>query len=156
MREFRVRAGLVGDLADVVALERGAVEAPHWPEAEYVAVVQGGEGFVRRCLFVAEAEGMLVGFVVGKVAGGIAELESVAVNLRNRRSGIGKALCEAVVEWGKEQGAAAVELEVRAGSEGAISLYRSLGFVVVGLRPGYYNHPFDDALLMRLDVFRCA
>lgn len=140
------------DLSDVVALERSLVEAPHWAEAEYVAVVQGGAGFVRRCLFVAEAEGILVGFAVGKIVDGIAELESVAVSLGKRRGGIGRALCEAVVEWGKGQGAAAVELEVRAGSEGPIALYRALRFVAVGLRPGYYSYPVDDAVLMRLDL----
>jgi ribosomal-protein-alanine N-acetyltransferase len=152
MREFRVRAGTVGDLAEIIALERGVVEAPHWAEAEYVAVVEDGGNVVRRCLFIAEAEGMLVGFAVGKIVDEIAELESVAVSLRNRRGGIGRALCEAVVEWGKGQGAAAVELEVRARSEGPLALYRALGFAAVRLRPRYYSYPADDAVLMRLDL----
>ena len=39
------------------ALERRVVEAPHWAEAEYGAIVGGGgEGIVRRCLFVAETD----------------------------------------------------------------------------------------------------
>lgn len=152
MKELRIRAGLIGDLVDVVALERSLVEAPHWAEAEYVAIVQGGGEFVRRCLFVAEAEGTLIGFAVGKIVDGIAELESVAVSLQSRRGGVGRALCEAVVGWGKEHGAAAIELEVRAGSEGPIALYQGLGFVAVGLRPRYYSYPVDDAVLMRLEL----
>ncbi len=152
MKEFCVRAGLVGDLAGVVALERATVEAPHWAEAEYAAAVNGGEDSVRRCLFVAEAEGSLIGFAVGKVVGDVAELESVAVDLGARREGVGRALCRAVIAWCERQGATAVELEVRAASEGAISLYRGLGFVLVGRRPGYYQGPVDDAVLMRLDL----
>jgi ribosomal-protein-alanine N-acetyltransferase len=46
----------------------------------------------------------------------------------------------------------ALELEVRAGSGGAIALYAGLGFVVAGRRVGYYREPVEDALLMRLDL----
>jgi ribosomal-protein-alanine N-acetyltransferase len=46
----------------------------------------------------------------------------------------------------------ALELEVRAGSGGAIALYAGLGFVVAGRRAGYYREPEEDALLMRLDL----
>lgn len=151
MKEFSVRAGTPEDVAGVVALERATVEAPHWSEAEYAAAVGGGEEYVRRGLFVADAEG-LVGFAVGKVAGDLAELESVAVDSQARRKGIGQALCSAVIDWCRQRGAAAIELEVRAASVGAIGLYGGLGFVPVGRRPGYYSGPADDALLMRLDL----
>jgi [ribosomal protein S18]-alanine N-acetyltransferase len=160
----RVRVGVAPDLETVVALERAAVEAPHWGEAEYGGIVSsqedthGGEqgGGVRRCLFVAEAEGRLVGFAVGKVIGagrdGVAEIESVAVEARARRGGVGRALCEAVMDWCRRQGAAVMELEVRAGSAGAIALYAGLGFAAVGLRRDYYGTPAEDALLMRLEL----
>jgi [ribosomal protein S18]-alanine N-acetyltransferase len=156
-----VRVGTVADLAAVIALERAAVEAPHWSEAEYEAIVELGEetrcaARVWRCLFVADREGRLVGFAVGKVigagSGGVAELESVAVDAAARRGGVGRALCGAVVAWCREQGAAAVELEVRAGSMGAIALYRGLGFIAGGRRKNYYNGPVEDALLMRLEL----
>jgi len=152
MTEVCVRAGVAGDLAEVIALERTTAEAPHWAEAEYVAVIAGSGGYVRRCLFVAEAKGVVIGFAVGKVAGDLAELESVAVDLQARRGGVGRTLCGAVIDWCVEAGATAVELEVRAASGGAIGLYRGLGFIAVGQRPGYYSGPIDDAVLMRLDL----
>jgi [ribosomal protein S18]-alanine N-acetyltransferase len=154
---FRVRAAVAGDLAGVLALERGVAEAPHWAEADYGAIVnadRAADDAVRRCLFVAEVEGRLVGFAVGKVIGtGIgAELESVVVALAARRGGVGKALCGAVALWSRAQGAAGLELEVRAGSGGAIALYDGLGFVRVGRRSGYYREPVEDAVLMRLEI----
>jgi ribosomal-protein-alanine N-acetyltransferase len=153
---FCVRGGGVEDLAAVVALERGVEQASHWSEAEYAGIVQMREGGVRRCLWVAEAEGRLVGFAVGKVVGsgpeGLAELESVVVDATVRRMGLGRALCGAVVGWSRRQGAVAIELEVRVGSAGAIKLYEGLGFVGVGRRRGYYDAPKDDALLMRLEL----
>jgi [ribosomal protein S18]-alanine N-acetyltransferase len=158
VRGFHVRLAEVGDLAEVVALERGIAEAPHWAVTEYAAIVADdqGEGAIRRCFFVAEAEGRLVGFAVGKVIGsgkgGIGEVESVAVAAAARRGGAGRALCAAIVEWCKGHGATALELEVRVGSAGAIALYTGLGFVVAGRRGWYYKDPAEDALLMRLDL----
>ena len=160
IERFRVRVAAAGDVVGVVALERAIAEAPHWSEGEYAAMVSVNEAgsAVRRCLFVAEAEGRLLGFAVGKVIGssgaGLAELESVAVEAAARRGGVGRALCAAVAGWCRERGAAALELEVRVGSAGAIALYSGLGFVVAGRRVGYYRSPAEDALLMRLELIR--
>ncbi|WP_348266268.1 GNAT family N-acetyltransferase [Edaphobacter paludis] len=152
MKDVCIRAGEFGDLASVLALERATVEAPHWSEAEYAAAIGGSGDYLRRCLFVADVEGALIGFAVGKVAGNSAELESIAVDLQARRGGVGRALCGVVIDWCKRAGAAAVELEVRASSESAIRLYQGLGFVPVGRRPRYYSGPVDDSVLMRLEL----
>jgi ribosomal-protein-alanine N-acetyltransferase len=157
--ELRVRPAIAADLSRVIEMERAIAEAPHWVEAEYASIVQADKdagGLVRRCLLVSEAGRRLLGFAVGKVigneAGGVAELESVAVEVGARRSGVGRALCGAVAMWSREQGAAWLELEVRAGSTGAIAMYAGLGFVVVGRRGGYYREPVEDAVLMRLKL----
>jgi ribosomal-protein-alanine N-acetyltransferase len=156
---FRVRRGNAADLKAVAAVEREVAEAPHWVEYEYAAILRtDGEvqGLVRRRLFVAEVGCRLLGFAVGKVFGSggdcVAELESVVVAQAARRIGIGRALCGEVVSWSKDQTAMALELEVRAGSVGAIALYSSVGFVVAGRRRRYYREPVEDALLMRLDL----
>jgi ribosomal-protein-alanine N-acetyltransferase len=119
-------------------------------------MVASSASAVRRCLFIAEREGELTGFAAGKVVGkgpeASAELESVAVGAEARRSGIGRALCAAAIDWCRAQGAAEMELEVRASSAGAIALYTGLGFVEAGRRPGYYAEPKDDAVLMRLEL----
>jgi [ribosomal protein S18]-alanine N-acetyltransferase len=155
---FQVRIAGVKDLAGVIALERAVAEAPHWVEAEYAAIAgMQGRG-IRRCLFIAEIDNCLVGFAVGKVIGAgaasLAELESVAVSAAARRNGVGRALCGAVADWSREQGAESIELEVRATSAGAIALYAGLGFSVAGRRRGYYREPVDDAVLMRLELER--
>ena len=147
---LQVRAAVLDDLAGVVALERAVSEAPHWAERDYAEIVAGSG--VRRCLFVAESAGELVGFAVGKAVADLGELESVAVRSDARRSGTGWALCGVVVEWCRAHGAKALELEVRAASAGALALYERLGFERVGLRRGYYREPVDDAVLMRLKL----
>lgn len=146
--DWVVRPGNEDDLAEIVQLERGIPTAPHWAEADYAALLRS-DGAVRRCLFVAVRGELLAGFAVGSLVAGEAELESVAVREELRQQGLGRALCRAVLEWSWVEGAAAVALEVRAGSAGAIRLYESLGFVAVGRRPAYYRDPSEDALLMR-------
>lgn len=150
-----VRLAMEADLAGVLALERETAEAPHWAEAEYRAALPDGGG-VRRCLLVAEVEGRLAGFAVGKVAAGaeglVGELESVAVADSERRRGVGRALCLVVVMWCRHEGARTIELEVRAQGVAAIGLYEGLGFREVGRRRGYYRGPVDDAVLMEMGL----
>ena len=141
----------------MLELEREVPTAPHWPEAEYTTMLHADEGeAVRRALFVAEDLGRLLGFVVVKVLGGDleveTEIESVVVHAGARREGLGRALCGAAIQWSQDERAETVGLEVRAKSEGALLLYKGLGFVAVGRRAGYYREPTDDAVVMRLKL----
>ena len=146
-----LRPGLPTDFVGIVALERAIETAPHWSPATYVAILSAEAGS-QRCLVVAEASGSLVGFAVGSLQPErVAELESIAVAASARRAGVGRALCIAIIDWCRDQGATEVVLEVRATSAAAIALYVSLGFTQIGRRPGYYRVPKDDALIMRLD-----
>lgn len=159
---FSIRLALATDLEEVLWVERAVAEAPHWKREEYAEILQGAggsagdEGKVERCLLVAQSDdGQIVGFAVAGLVRGTdgaeswGELESVAVTAKERRNGVGKALCEALVLWCEGRGAAAIDLEVRAGSAGALAMYRGLGFAEVGRRRGYYHGPGEDAVLMR-------
>ncbi len=152
-----IRRAREGDLREVLVLERGSGTAPHWAEGEYRGMLAGGSHHgLRRCLFVASAGRVgeaVAGFAVGRAVGSgaevEAEIESVVVRDVERRQGLGTALCRAVMGWAAEEGAHAVELEVRSRSAGAIRLYGGLGFVAVGRRARYYERPEDDAVVMR-------
>jgi ribosomal-protein-alanine N-acetyltransferase len=156
---FRIRPAVEEDITGAVRLERTIENVPHWAVADYVAAVVEADHAadlqgIERCFFVAEAGRQVVGFAVGRLtmleAEVLAELETVAVADAFRRAGIGRALCEAVIRWARENRAAEIELEVRSRSAGAISLYKALGFSAVGARRNYYRDPADDAVLMRL------
>src|SRR5208283_4776035 len=74
----------------------------------------GWETETQRCLLVAEMNEQIAGFAVGLLhpdaSDRIAELESVAVSASYRRAGIGRALCRAVLDWSRSQGATEVVL----------------------------------------------
>ena len=149
---WEIRPARERDLAEVMLMERDAATAPHWSSAEYAALLHPAAS-VRRCLFVAVQGIGLGGFSVGSLVGAApdaeAELESVVVLDSLRRQGLGSALCRAVMEWAHGEGASAISLEVRAASPWALRLYGGLGFVATGRRPGYYQNPTDDAIVMR-------
>ncbi len=144
------------DLDPILQLDRATHLLPHWTLAEYAESLASTGTCLRRCIFVAETPSEMVGFAVGKVTTSpdevFSELETVAVTSSARRTGIGMALCSAVLAWCREQGAGRIELEVRSRSEGPIALYRRLGFRAIGHRPSYYRDPTDDAILMTLDM----
>jgi [ribosomal protein S18]-alanine N-acetyltransferase len=92
--------------------------------------------------WVAEMDGAVRGWAaVRSLGAGEAELLQVEVEEGYRRRGIASALLAAALEG-------TVFLEVRAGNAGAIALYSTLGFAVVGRRRGYYADPVEDALVM--------
>jgi ribosomal-protein-alanine N-acetyltransferase len=79
------------------------------------------------------------------------ELQSLAVDPGARRTGIGSALMECLLDWARERGYRALHLEVRAGNLPAIALYRRFGFVQTGRRRAYYQDNGEDALLLTRD-----
>lgn len=54
------------------------------------------------------------------------------------------------LRFSRDLGMSFISLEVRPSNKAAISLYTVLGFERVGLRPGFYNEPKEDGLIMTL------
>ncbi|MBC8570230.1 ribosomal protein S18-alanine N-acetyltransferase [Zongyangia hominis] len=75
-------------------------------------------------------------------------ITNIAVYASCRRRGIGRALLQTLLHFAKEHELRLVTLEVRASNTGAIALYEQMGFDRVGFRPGYYQKPKEDALIM--------
>jgi len=67
-----------------------------------------------------------------------------------RRRGHARALLCELLAYARREHKRLLLLEVRRSNEGAISLYRSLGFETTGVRRGYYSDTDEDALEMRI------
>lgn len=143
-----IRAMMRNDVDAVKALEMATAEAPHWTWAVYEEFLS--EENAGKRLFVAEVAGKLAGFVAARIVVDTCELESIVVDSLVRRSGVGRALLAALMEWAREHQTARLELEVRRRNHSAIAFYEHIGFTSDGTRPGYYQGPQDDALLMSL------
>jgi [ribosomal protein S18]-alanine N-acetyltransferase len=94
------------------------------------------------------------GFVLARIAGGEAEILTLAVAPKARGKGLGHALLRAAIDEAERAGAQTMFLEVGNDNPAALALYARLGFVNVGTRKGYYragNAPVD-ALVLRLSL----
>lgn len=98
--------------------------------------------------FVAVENGKPVGMAGMTALAGEGDIDKVMVAPDRRRRGIADRLLKALFQEGKELGITAYTLEVRAGNIGAIRLYEKNGFLSEGVRPGFYEKPAEDALIM--------
>jgi ribosomal-protein-alanine N-acetyltransferase len=97
----------------------------------------------------------LHGFILSRLAGGEAEILSVAVASARRGRGLARALLNLHLRRLAGLGANAVFLEVDEDNEPARRLYRRAGFREVGRRAGYYQLGRDHAataLVLRRDL----
>ena len=97
---------------------------------------------------VAQTGDTIIGGAGMRNIAGDGEITNVAILEEYRGRGYGKKLLTALLEEGTKMGANAFTLEVRISNTPAIRLYESLGFVSEGVRPGFYERPKEDALIM--------
>ena len=90
------------------------------------------------------------GFVLARVAGGEAEILTLAVGPAARGQGLGRRLLQAAIVRAHDLGAQTMFLEVGTENPAALALYAGLGFAKVGTRKGYYDG--RDALVLRLPL----
>jgi ribosomal-protein-alanine acetyltransferase len=90
-----------------------------------------------------------VGYALGWVVAGEAQLMSIAVDPAQRSHGIGRALLTRFVEAMTEENVEQIVLEVRAGNAAARALYEAFGFEPQGTRKGYYADGEDGVLYRR-------
>jgi GNAT superfamily N-acetyltransferase len=72
-------------------------------------------------------------------------IANVAVRLEYRKRGIGRALTEAAMQHANQQHADETWLHVRDDNQGAIHLYRSIGFVDIARRTTWQTQPDQEA-----------
>lgn len=131
------------DVSQVARLEHDNFSMP-WKEKDFYEVLENPDA----CYVVAKSQEDVVG-VCGFLSGfGEAELFNVSVDRKRRNRGIASEMLQKLVEEGKKREIHAFTLEVRKSNLAAIHLYGKLGFVQEGVRPGFYENPKEDAVIM--------
>jgi len=106
-------------------------------------------------LIAVKGEDEPLGFVLVRVGGGEAEIQTLVTGKAARRSGVAKALMDAVLFKIRSAEVDKIFLEVATDNLAAQNLYRGLGFAKVGRRKAYYDRGTGgrvDALVMSLAV----
>ena len=143
---MRIRDARAGDAGAIGALERQCFADP-WPEEAVAAYINGGN-----CLMLcAEGEGgELLGYVGMQHVLDEGYIGNVCTAPQHRRRGLTRALHADLDPRSRRLGLAFLTLEARASNAAAIALYEGAGYERVGTRPGYYQHPAEDAVIMTL------
>ena len=92
----------------------------------------------------------VVGYIVFWQIRDDVQINNIAVHPDCRGLGLGEALMRYAIAKSREAGAAFMTLEVRQSNTAALTLYKKLGFEVMGTRKNYYTKPDEDAYVMAL------
>jgi ribosomal-protein-alanine N-acetyltransferase len=136
------------DLDAVVALEAASFSNP-WTRAMLEREL---EPPTAARVYVLRLPGVRVAaFCSCWVVGGELHVNTIAVDAGLRRQGLGNALMRHVLREVEDEGVTRATLEVRPSNVPALRLYERLGFAVAAVRPRYYTHPEEDALILWRD-----
>jgi ribosomal-protein-alanine N-acetyltransferase len=136
------------DLDAVVALEAASFSNP-WTRAMLEREL---EPPTAARVYVLRLPGVRVAaFCACWVIGGELHVNTIAVDPARRRQGLGAALMRYVLHEVEDEGVSRATLEVRPSNQPALELYKRLGFTVAAVRPRYYTHPEEDALILWRD-----
>lgn len=148
---FRIRKMTLADLPAVMAIEHQAFSNPWSTEMvkkeltqDWSTVLLGEE--------ITPTGWQIRAFAIFWLVADEVHILNVATDGAARRKGFGRKVMDAVLAAGKAHKCRMATLEVRRSNEPAKSLYTSLGFKAVGMRPAYYQDNREDAVIMILDL----
>ena len=130
-------------IPQIAALERACFSHP-WSET----MLEDALFDPQASFIVAEdGEGNILGYAGLHAVLDEGYIDNIAVEEAARRHGVASALLDVFCRFGAAN-LSFLTLEVRAFNSPAIGLYEKYGFRRVGLRPGYYDAPKEDAVIM--------
>ena len=144
--EIIIRRMTMDDVDGVAAVEAATFPTP-WSRDAFASEMNN----VAARYLVAEKDGRVIGFAGAWIILDESHITNIAVYKGERGQGIGRKLTEGLMQYLSNLGAAYATLEVRKSNEVAQNLYKSLGFIKLGVRKRYYEDNGEDALIMVCD-----
>jgi ribosomal-protein-alanine N-acetyltransferase len=132
------------EIEGVLAVENASFTNP-WTREMYEAELEHG---ARSHFLLAKEQGCIIGFCSYWYVVDELHINNLAVLPANRGRGVASAILARLLDDGRRAGVQRILLEVRQSNEPARRLYERFGFVVGGVRRGYYTHPTEDALVL--------
>jgi len=145
------------EMADARTASRihGEAFARAWGDGEFESLISQQAVFGFLACPEGRARTTAAGFVLCREAAGEAEILSIGISPKQRRSGLGWRLMRNAMQEAGRRGAEEMFLEVDETNTAAVAMYRKLDFVQVGERRAYYvkdGAPNTTALVMRCDL----
>ena len=144
--DYIIRRMTEDDVDGVAAVEAATFPTP-WSRDAFASEMRN----VAARYLVAEKDGRIIGYAGAWIILDESHITNIAVLKDERGQGIGRALTHGLMQYLSNLGAAYATLEVRKSNEVAQNLYKSLGFIKLGVRKRYYEDNGEDALIMVCD-----
>lgn len=144
--DYIIRRMTMADVDGVAAVEAATFPTP-WSRDAFASEMRN----VAARYLVAEKDGQVIGYAGAWIILDESHITNIAVLKEARGQGIGRALTAGLLQYLANLGAAYATLEVRKSNEIAQNLYKSLGFIKLGVRKRYYEDNGEDALIMVCD-----
>ncbi|MEY3431555.1 MAG: ribosomal-protein-alanine acetyltransferase [Bacillota bacterium] len=142
---MKIRPANIEDLSMILKIENLSFSSP-WTETHFqYELKQNPYAFV----FVAEAEGYVVGYIDFWITFQQAQINNLAVLPTLRKQGIGNVILMDALERIKHAGCESITLEVRVSNQIAQKLYAKHGFKKLIKKSRYYADG-EDAWLMEM------
>ena len=145
---YFIRRMRAGDLPTVREIEDLSFSNP-WSENTFRGEIQN-TSISFPLVVVARPAERIVGYIIFWHVREDVQINNIAFHPDYRGRGLGEALTRHVIETVRNAGATFVTLEVRPSNTPAVSLYKKLGFEILGTRKNYYTKPGEDAYMMGL------
>ncbi|MCD6351444.1 MAG: ribosomal protein S18-alanine N-acetyltransferase [Armatimonadetes bacterium] len=146
-----LRRARLGDLPDIMAIERSSFPTP-WSEQDVRREITAGEGSAYLVAEVVQGdEHEIAGYVGAWLYAGEVHILTLAVHQRWRKQGLGERLMLEVLNHAATKGCDRAVLEYRVSNKAAAALYAKLGFKPVAIRPHYYIDNGEDAVSALMD-----
>ena len=82
----------------------------------------------RLITFVAQDRGENIGYCIASVDDHSGEIDSILIQERHRRTGIGSQLISFAIDWLEKEGCETIRVGIVEGNEAAIGFYKRFGF----------------------------
>lgn len=131
------------DVPEISRLEQEAFSMP-WSEEDFEGMIRSENARY----YVAEKDGVILGGCGLYIVLEEGSITNVVIRREARNQGVGTELMRHMMEMCGRDGVKAFTLEVRVSNKAAIHMYEKVGFVSEGIRPGFYEKPVEDAMIM--------
>lgn len=148
-QELTIRPATLGDLDAIWAIESAVFGAEAWSLGMMREELTADH---RQYLVLIGGSGAVHGYGGLLAVGEDGDIQTIALSPEARGAGHGRSLMNALLDQAAQRKVRQVFLEVRADNPTARSLYISLGFDEIGVRPRYYQPDNIDAVVMKLEM----
>ncbi len=140
-----IRPMTIKDINQVCEIENNTFSLA-WKAKDFISAIKDANNIY----LVSEIDGKVVAYCGLWGIVGEGHINNVAVAKEYQQKGIAYKMLTELIKEARVKGLDTFTLEVRIGNEGAINLYKKLGFRNAGIRPNFYVFPVEDALIMWL------